>query len=292
MFERKDSTLKRRTTGCKILISDYSYRFAQEEGLNLESKFEVGSQFVNEPAEAKVKSIRDYLDDYPLGFELPDIKILLMDNVYSPKYDSLLLGKRVTEVVTRDDRVLDIGTGSGILALLAAVRGAEVVATDIDRGSVQCAEYNARLNNLRIDARVGDLFDSVAEESFDIVVSNAPSLPTVPSEQYDKYTARNINGGWDGRKYIDPLIEQVPKYLKRPGYLLIIHSNFANSERTKEKLGNLGFDVRIEEYEFANGIDSQQRVDYFIKKLPPSCRPLRKGGIWYQRMHVFQAFLR
>lgn len=251
---------------------------------------------MSEPVVVKPKSIRDYLDSYALEFELPDIKILVMDNVYPPKYDSLLLGKQVPEVVTKGNKVLDVGTGSGILALLAAVKGAKVVATDIDKRSVQCAAYNARLNNLRIDARIGDLFDPVAGELFDIVVSNMSSLPTPPEEQHAEYISRNFDAGWDGRKYLDLLIDQAPNYLRRPGHLLLVHSNFANSERTEEKLRKLNFEVEIKSRELAMGVNqfgviSGQRIDYFLKNLPPNCHPFRRGQQWYQRMDVFKACL-
>lgn len=238
----------------------------------------------------KPRPIKSYLRDYRLGFELPDIELCIMDGVYPPKLDSLLLAKHLLEVVRKGDKVLDAGTGSGILAVLAAIKGAIVTATDVDERSVECAKHNASLNSAALSVHIGDLFEPI-QESFDIIASNMPSLPTPPNEQHDEYVSRNIDGGWDGRKYLDPLIEQASRFLKKPGCLLVIHSNFANSEKTKEKLENLGFELMIERYEFPLGKESVNRVKYFLGKLPPNCHPFRRQGGWYQRIEVFRAFL-
>lgn len=238
----------------------------------------------------KSRSIKSYLRDCGLGFELPNIELCIMDGVYQPRLDSFLLAKHLLEVVNRGDKVLDLGTGSGILAVLAAVKGAIVTATDIDKVSVECTRYNALLNKVTVDTYIGDLFEPIGGESFDVIVSNMPSLPSPADEQHDEYTMRNVDGGRDGRKYLDPLMEQALRFLKKPCCFLIIHSNFANSERTKKKLENLGFEAEVKEYEFPIGIDSEQRVDYFIKRLPPNCHPFKRAEIWYQRMDVFKAF--
>jgi release factor glutamine methyltransferase len=109
----------------------------------------------------RYKSIREYMKNYDLKIDLPDIKISLFEGVYPPKLDSFLVAKELVEVVREGHRVLDVGTGSGILAILAAKKGASVVATDIHQLSVKCAEYNASLNNVELDAKISGLFESI-----------------------------------------------------------------------------------------------------------------------------------
>lgn len=78
--------------------------------------------------------------------------------------------------------VWDLGTGTGILSLLAAKMGARVVATDINPAAVRCARLNAALNGVaeRVETRQGDLFAPVAGERFDCVLANFPfyALPS------------------------------------------------------------------------------------------------------------------
>lgn len=71
------------------------------------------------------------------------------------------------------ETVLDLGSGSGLLALVASRRAREVVATDLDPRAVAAARFNARASdNVRVLA--GDLFAPVADRRFDLIVCNPP----------------------------------------------------------------------------------------------------------------------
>ena len=75
----------------------------------------------------------------------------------------------------RVSRALDVGTGSGIHALLAAQHAREVVATDVNPRALAYTKLNAALNGLRnIECRQGSLFEPVAGETFDLITCNAP----------------------------------------------------------------------------------------------------------------------
>src|SRR5438132_1560613 len=75
----------------------------------------------------------------------------------------------------RVDRALDVGTGSGIHALLAAQHARHVIATDVNPRAIAYTELNAALNGLRnIECRQGSLFDPVEGETFDLITCNAP----------------------------------------------------------------------------------------------------------------------
>lgn len=236
------------------------------------------------------KSITEYLRPLDLEIDLLDIKISLFEDVYPPELDSFLLAKDLVEIVKKDHEVLDIGTGSGILAILAAKKGAFVVATDVHEGSVKCAEYNAFLNNVKLDVRVGDIFNPIkGGDLFDVIVSNMTALPTPLDEQHDEYITRTVDAGPDGRKYLDPLISQMPKYLKEEGYFITQHSNFTNIEKTKDRIERLGFKVELKIYECPIGKTSGQRIDYFLNHLPKNCHPFKMRRDWYQKIGVFKA---
>jgi methylase of polypeptide subunit release factors len=83
--------------------------------------------------------------------------------------------------------VLDLGTGSGICAVFAARHARSVVAVDLNREAVRCAEINARLNRLeeRIECRHGDLFAPVAGRRFDTIFFNPPFIVGAPSTPRD-----------------------------------------------------------------------------------------------------------
>lgn len=86
-------------------------------------------------------------------------------------------------IITAECKVLDLGTGSGILAIAAARAGAaSVTAVDINPAAAASARHNARINKVSSIVTVieGDMFDSMGELVFDVVVCNPPYLRGEP----------------------------------------------------------------------------------------------------------------
>lgn len=93
----------------------------------------------------------------------------------------------------RDTRVLDVGTGTGILAIGAALLGArEVVAVDVDREAVEVTVENAARNGLSLDARVGSA--DLDDRTYDVVLANLVTDTVVALA--DDLVARVRPGGW------------------------------------------------------------------------------------------------
>jgi ribosomal protein L11 methyltransferase len=82
------------------------------------------------------------------------------------------------EVPLTGRRFLDLGTGTGILAIAAARRGAHALAVDIDPLAVEAAQANAERNGVSLDVRLGDS-DVVAGAQFDVVVANLDSTTLI-----------------------------------------------------------------------------------------------------------------
>ena len=92
-----------------------------------------------------------------------------------------LCARRLVELVRPDDRVLDVGCGSGVLAVLAARLGARVDACDVDPAAVEATAENARANAVALAVRLGTLDGSGPEGGYDLIVANllAPVLVTL-----------------------------------------------------------------------------------------------------------------
>jgi release factor glutamine methyltransferase len=128
-------------------------------------------------------------------------------------------------------RGVDVGTGSGCLALACAQhhKTARFVAIDISPEAIGVAETNARTHGLtdRVEFRQGDRLAPVAgEEPFDVILANPPYIPTrdIPAlepgvRDYEPHCA--LDGGADGLRMVAPLIAEAVPLLKSGGHLIL-----------------------------------------------------------------------
>lgn len=163
--------------------------------------------------------------------------------VYEPAEDTFLLADNLD--VRRGELALELGTGCGLLAVLAARAGAKVVATDINPAALECARANALANGVadQIDFRLGNLFSPVAGERFNLVIFNPPYLPVDPEETLDGPLDRAWGGGPDGRRVIDRFLRELPDRLTPNGRALFVQSSLADISKTVRELESSNFQV-------------------------------------------------
>lgn len=167
----------------------------------------------------------------------PDASVAATPGVYAPQHDShLLIDAMASEVALENRTVLDLCTGTGIVAIAAAQLGAHsVTAIDISRRAIRCARRNARASGVRIQARVGGLYEALARGPYDIVVCNPPYVPAAegdgPSLQ-DPGPSQAWDAGPEGRMMLDPLCDSASRLLSGDGVMLIVQSEFADPERS------------------------------------------------------------
>ncbi|QWA26077.1 methyltransferase [Streptomyces sp. JCM17656] len=143
--------------------------------------------------------------------------------------------------------VLDLGTGSGALAIQAARLGARVTAVDISRLAVLTARINALLARRRVRVRRGDLADAVPGRSYDLVVSNPPYVPSPAARLPLRGRSRAWEAGRDGRALVDRICTAAPSVLRPGGVLLIVHSGLCDSRTTLQRLSDAGLRACVTE---------------------------------------------
>ncbi|GAA0448900.1 HemK2/MTQ2 family protein methyltransferase [Streptomyces sp. NPDC046215] len=173
--------------------------------------------------------------------------LLKPPGVYAPQEDShLLVTALERESLPPGAEVLDVGTGTGALAIAAARRGAaRVTAVDASVRAVLTTRLNALLAGCRVRALSGDLLEPVAGERFHLVLANPPYVPT-PHPGFPRHSLdRAWEAGPDGRAVLDRLCAQVPPLLLPGGVLLLVQSAFSSAPRTIELLTRSGLDADI-----------------------------------------------
>lgn len=175
----------------------------------------------------------------------PRVRCWIPPGVYRPRTDTRLLSRAMRrERITSRTEVLDLGTGSGVLAVEAARMGARVTAVDISWQALAAAWFNALLNGQTVRVRHGDLASAVQGLRFDLVVTNPPYVPA-PGDTPPRGRARAWDAGADGRLLIDRVCSAAPAVLRPAGTLLMVHSYLSGVEETLARLRAAGLRAEV-----------------------------------------------
>jgi release factor glutamine methyltransferase len=153
--------------------------------------------------------------------------------VYVPEADTALLLKAALNEVRPDDRVLEVGTGSGTVA--AGLDGtARVIGTDINPHAALCA------NAMGVEVVRTDLVAGL-KGMFDLVLFNPPYLPTRPEERIDDWLEYALDGGPDGRVVIGRFAIEVCRVLAPRGRILLLVSGLTGVQEVIDLFSGQGF---------------------------------------------------
>lgn len=205
------------------------------------NKVDLMVRYEEQPAEAERTAYRELIkrrvDGWPVAYLVGFREFYLLPFDVSP---AVLVPRPETETLVSEalrllkpltnPAVLDIGTGSGAIAVSIAhqKRDARVTATDISPDALDVARRNAERHGVakRIEFRQGDLFGAVpADATFDVIVSNPPyvtpsELATLAPDVRDHEPRLALDGGPDGLAFYRRIAAGVGKVLKPGGWLL------------------------------------------------------------------------
>ncbi|HEY5637065.1 MAG TPA: peptide chain release factor N(5)-glutamine methyltransferase [Burkholderiales bacterium] len=166
--------------------------------------------------------------------------------VLIPRPETELLVEATLAHLTQPAAVLDLGTGSGAiaLALKQACPAARVVAVDASAAALEVARHNAARHGLEVDFREGDWFAPVAGERFDLVVSNPPYIaegdPHFGHADLRHEPRAALASGVDGLDALRAIIGAAPAHL-RPGGRLLLEHGMGQDGAVRVLLARAGF---------------------------------------------------
>jgi release factor glutamine methyltransferase len=173
----------------------------------------------------------------PLSLEFLDRKLVVHPNVFAPaprEYN--LMSATVLKEVKPTDTVLDMGTGSGIQAILAASKAKRVVTVDVNPDAVRCARSNVARNGLahRVQVFRSDLFQQV-KGSYDLILFDPPFRWTSPRDLWEISTADS------GYATLRTFLRESKKYLTKDGRIAIFFGTSGDLAYLKHLIRQNGF---------------------------------------------------
>ena len=167
--------------------------------------------------------------------------------MYRPQADTWLLAQALRDAsIPYAARVLDLCTGTGVLAVAAACAGAgHVTAVDISLRAALAARFNTMIRGLPVRVVRGNVLKFLAGQQFDVVLANPPYVPCAQQEVPRSGRRRAWDGALNGRALLDPLCTNAAELLSAGGMLLIVHSAVCGVETTLEILRQRGLKAAV-----------------------------------------------
>ena len=157
-----------------------------------------------------------------MNYKFKNINIKIKNlKPYKPSILTELLGSNIE--VKKNSLVADIGTGCGILAILASKLGAKkVYAVDVDENCKIPIELNSKINNANNIIFLHGSMLKPLKEKVDVIIANLPQMPSNRKIDFHRY------GSADGTKYNAELIKTAPKYLRKNGVVFFSLMSISN----------------------------------------------------------------
>jgi methylase of polypeptide subunit release factors len=196
---------------------------------------------------------REYLRRFRFGRSVlervADLDLVVLPDVFNPvifrtgKYFAELL--RLAELPGKDPdggetaTALDLCCGTGVLGLVAANRGFQVDAVDINPEAVRCSRINAMLNNREshFTAHFGDLFEAVGGKQYDVITFHPPSFRGEPNSRFEL--------SWRSTDVFERFAAALPDSLKAQGVALVLQTSHGDEPGLLRALLATGLEVKI-----------------------------------------------
>ena len=159
----------------------------------------------------------------PRTYKYEDIELEVWPGIFHPGFfhsTTYLLEHILKNEPLKGHRLLELGCGSGLISIIAASKGAEVIATDIHPKAVQNTNYNAQRNNMPIRVVQSDLFTEIQDIPFDIIAINPP--------YYRGKAAKNEDHAWycgESMEYFQRLFDGLPVYIEKGAKVYMVLSD-------------------------------------------------------------------
>lgn len=183
----------------------------------------------------------------PRTYRWGDIRIVVQPEVFHPGFffSTALLLRYLKRVPLHNKKVIEVGSGSGLISLYCAKQGADVCACDINPVAVENTKSNAENNRKKFPVYLSNLFSDVPNTKFDFILVNPPYYKKNPDNlaEHAWFCGENL-------EYFDSLFRQASAYSTGESEILMVLSDECDIEGIKKTAANQGWNCiqRLEKY--------------------------------------------
>ena len=178
-------------------------------GSSTEYQSEYSSLLTRRVNHEPLQYIEEYVPFYSISLKV-DERCLI------PRPETEFLIELIKDNIKTPNKILDVGTGSGCIALMMKLlfSDSEVTGVDVSKDAIELAKENAKLNSLDVSFFESNLLERVKEKDHDLIIANLPYIPTEKLNELDREVIdyeplSALNGGVDGLEVISKLIKEI-----------------------------------------------------------------------------------
>jgi release factor glutamine methyltransferase len=187
---------------------------------------------------------KPWLEKYlsiPRIYRHDDIRLLISPEVFHPGFffTTKVLLNYIEKLPLQGKSLLELGCGSGLIAISAARKGAIVTATDINSTAIGFLEKNAEENGANIRLVLSDLFQNIPPQQFDIIAINPPFYKKQPLTEKEYAWFCGENG-----EYFDHLFMSIGSYIHSESEVLMVLFEGCDIEMIENQAAQNGFNLQ------------------------------------------------
>jgi len=213
---------------------------------DMETAFKIkagpGRAFIKKIMNGSVKPLLTAYLSKERAYRYKDVSITILPGVFHPGFfhSTKLLLAVVEKMNLAGKKFLELGAGSGLIAIVAAQRGAKVLASDVSSKAVENIKRNEALTGVEIEIVKSDLFKNIPQQVFDVVVINPP--------YYDRKIVKDEDFAWytgEGHDYFEQLFAGLPSYIHAESEVRMVLSDDARLEFISGIAASHHFEMKI-----------------------------------------------